>query len=313
VIGKTVSLLGVELRHLRYFIAVAELKGFSHASRQLYVAQSAISQQIADLEHELGVTLLSRNRRQVALTEQGEVFLDEARKIIANSDRAIEMVRRSARGEIGTLRIGFFTNGVGEFFSDLIRAFRRRRPEVKLTLFEMAALQQMEALANDKIDVAFTRPIDRRFEELVEAEVLFEEPIVAILPRGHPLAPGPVPLSSLASEPFVLIDRDAWPSLFDAIITLCSQAGFSPRIVNVSGRTPAVLTLVAAGEGIALMTAGVKRFLFTELVFCPVVPTSSLALVIAWRTKNKSKIVEDFLGLVRASRDQISNSGNAVR
>jgi DNA-binding transcriptional LysR family regulator len=299
----------VELRHLRYFIAVAELKGFSQASRQLYVAQSAISQQIADLEHELGVALLLRNRRQVALTEQGEVFLEEAKKIIAASDDAVEMVRRSARGEIGTLRIGFFTNGVGEFFSDLIREFRHRRPEVKLLLFEMAALQQMESLANDKIDVAFTRPIDRRFEDLVEAEVLFEEPIVAILPRGHPLAPGPVQLSSLASEPFVLIDRDAWPLLFDAIITLCSQAGFSPRIVNVSGRTPAVLTLVAAGEGIALMTAGVKRFLFTELVFCPVVPTSSLALVIAWRTKNKSKIVEEFLELVRSKRDEIRQSG----
>ncbi len=298
----------MELRHLRYFIAVAELKGFSHASRQLYVAQSAISQQIADLEHELGVALLSRNRRQVALTEQGEVFLEEARKIIAASDHAVEMARRSARGEIGTLRIGFFTNGVGEFFSNLIREFRRTHPEVKLTLFEMAALQQMEALADDKIDVAFTRPVDRRFEDQVEAETLFEEPIVAVLPRGHPLAPGPVQLSSLASEPFVLIDRDAWPHLFDAIITLCSQAGFSPRIVNVSGRTPAVLTLVAAGEGIALMTAGVKRFLFRELVFCPVVPTSSLGLVIAWKTRSKSKIVEEFLELVRSSRDEIRRS-----
>ena len=299
----------MELRHLRYFIAVAELKGFSHASRQLYVAQSAISEQIADLEHELGVALLSRSRRQVTLTEQGEVFLEEAKRIIASADHAVEMVRRSARGEIGTLRIGFFTNGVGEFFSNLIREFRLRHPDVRLTLFEMAALQQMEALANDKIDVAFTRPLDRRFEDQLEAEVLFEEPIVAVLPRGHPLTAGPVQLSALASEPFVLIDRDAWPLLFDAIITLCSQAGFSPRIVNSSGRTPAVLTLVAAGEGIGLMTAGVKRFLFKELVFCPLTPTSSLALVIAWRAKNKSKIVEEFLDLVRSRRNEIRQSG----
>ncbi len=298
----------MELRHLRYFIAVAESGGFSHAARRLYVSQSAISEQIADLEREIGVELLSRNRRQVGLTEQGVIFLEEAKKIVAGTDHAVELVRRSARGEIGTLRIGFFTNGVGEFFSRLIREFRRDHPEVRLSLFEMAALQQMEALANNGIDIAITRPLDPRFEGILDSELLFEEPIVAVLPREHPLAAPTVKLSSLASEPLVLIEREAWPLLFDAIITLCSQAGFSPRIANSSGRTPAVLTLVAAGEGISLMTAGVKRFLFKELIFCKLTPTASMGLVIAWRSQEKSSIVEGFLELVRSHKSDIRRS-----
>lgn len=298
----------MELRHLRYFIAVAESKGFSHAARRLYVSQSAISEQIGDLEREIGVELLSRNRRQVALTEQGGIFLDEAKKIIANADGAVEMVRRSARGEVGTLRIGFFTNGVGEFFSRLIREFRRDHPEVRLSLFEMAALQQMEALANNAIDIAITRPLDPRFVGILDSELLFKEPIVAVLPREHPLAAPTVKLSSLASEPLVLIEREAWPLLFDAIITLCSQAGFSPQIANMSGRTPAVLTLVAAGEGISLMTAGVKRFLFKELVFCKLRPTVSMGLVIAWRAQERSTIVKAFLDLVRSHKADIRKS-----
>jgi DNA-binding transcriptional LysR family regulator len=295
----------MELRHLRYFIAVAEWKGFSHAARQLYVSQSAISEQIADLEREIGVELLSRSRRQVALTEQGGIFLEEAKKILAAADEAVELTRRSARGEIGTLRIGFFTNGVGEFFSRLIRDFRLAHPEVRLSLFEMAALQQMDALANHSIDIAITRPLDPRFEGILQSELLFEEPIVAVLPREHPLAAPTIQLGSLASEPLVLIEREAWPFLFDAIITLCSRAGFSPRIANMSGRTPAVLTLVAAGEGISLMTAGVKRFLFEELVFCKLEPTCSMGLVVAWRAQEKSRLVEAFLGLVRARKNDI--------
>ena len=298
----------MELRHLRYFIAVAECKGFSHAARRLYVSQSAISEQIGDLEREIGVELLSRNRRQVALTEQGIVFLQEAKKIVAAADRAVEMAQRSARGEIGTLRIGFFTNGVGEFFSSLIREFRREHPEVRLSLFEMAALQQMDALTNNAIDIAFTRPLDARFEGVLESELLFEEPIVAVLPREHPLAAPTVKLSALASEPLVLIEREAWPSLFDTIITLCSQAGFSPHIANMSGRTPAVLTLVAAGEGISLMTAGVKRFLFKERVFCQLTPTSSMGLVVAWRIRDNSRIVAAFLSLIRSRKEDIQRS-----
>ncbi len=111
----------MELRHLKYFVAVAEWKGFSHAARRLYISQSAISEQISDLEREIGVQLLHRNRRQVALTDEGKVFLEEAKKLLCAADHAVQMAQRSMRGEVGTLRIGFFTNGIGVFFSQLIR------------------------------------------------------------------------------------------------------------------------------------------------------------------------------------------------
>ena len=150
----------MELRHLRYFIAVAEWKGFSHAARKLYISQSAISEQIGDLESEIGVQLLLRNRRQVALTDAGQVFLEEAKKVLTAADHAIESAQRTIRGQVGNLRIGFFTNGIGVFFSSLIREFRKTHPDVKLSLFEMSARLQMEALVNNEIDIAFTGELD---------------------------------------------------------------------------------------------------------------------------------------------------------
>jgi DNA-binding transcriptional LysR family regulator len=298
----------VELRHLRYFVAVAEWKGFSHAARRLYISQSAISEQIADLEREIGVQLLHRNRRQVALTDEGKVFLDEARKLLSSADHAVQMAQRSMRGEVGTLRIGFFTNGIGVFFSRLIREFRVSHPDVKLSLFEMSSRPQMDALANNEIDIAFTRQLDPQFATVLASELLFEEPIVAVLPFDHPLAGGPVELHMLAPERFVLIDREIWPTLFDSIITLCSSAGFSPQIANTAARWPAVLALVEAGEGVGLVTAGVQRFRFSGVSFCQLTPTRSIGVTLAWRTNEKSRIVEAFLNLVRNRKERIRGS-----
>lgn len=295
----------MELRHLRYFAAVAEWKGFSHAARRLYVSQSAISEQISDLEREIGVQLLLRNRRQVTLTDAGKVFLEETKKVLSAADHAVESAQRSTRGQVGNLRIGFFTNGIGVFFSSLIRKFRESHPDVKLSLFEMSAKLQMDALINNEIDIAFTRELDPQFTPALASELLFEEPVVAVLPRDHLLAGRPVKLNDLAAEQFVLIERDAWPTLFDSIITLCSSAGFSPRIANTAARWPAVLALVEAGEGIGLVTAGVERFRFSGVSFCQLTPTTPIGVALAWRTQEKSSIVKAFLTLVRDQKDEI--------
>jgi len=295
----------VELRHLKYFVAVAEWKGFSHAARRLYVSQSAISEQISDLEREIGVQLLHRSRRQVALTDEGKIFLEEAKKILCSVDQAVELAQRSTRGEVGNLRIGFFTNGIGVFFSRLIREFRASHPDVRLSLFEMSARPQMDALANHEIDIAFTRELDAQFATVLTSEPLFEEPLVAVLPRDHPLASGAVTLSALASERFVLIERDVWPTLFDSIIALCSSVGFSPQIANTAARWPAVLALVEAGEGVGLVTAGVQRFRFSGVSYCQVTPTRSIGVALAWRANEESRIVEAFLDLVRNQKGKI--------
>jgi len=295
----------MELRHLRYFIAVAEWKGFSHAARRLYISQSAISEQISDLENEIGVQLLLRNRRQVTLTDAGQVFLEEAKKVLAAADNAIESAQRAIRGQVGNLRIGFFTNGIGVFFSSLIREFRKTHPDVKLSLFEMSARLQMEALVNNEIDIAFTRELDPQFTAALTSELLFTEPLVAVLPRDHPLAGAPVELSDLASEQFVLIEREAWPTLFDSIITLCSSAGFSPQIANTAARWPAVLALVEAGEGVGLVTAGVERFQFSGVSFSQLSPKTFIGVALAWRTQENSSIVKAFLSLVRNQKNEI--------
>ena len=295
----------MELRHLKYFVAVAEWKGFSHAARRLYVSQSAISEQISDLEREIGVQLLIRSSRQVTLTDAGKVFLEEAKKVLSAADHAIESAQRSMKGQLGNLRIGFFTNGIGVFFFSLIREFRASHPDVKLSLVEMSARLQMEALVNNEIDIAFTRELDPQFASVLSSELLFKEPLVAVLPRDHPLAGGLVKLSDLASEQFVLIERDAWPTVFDSIITLCSSAGFSPRIANTAARWPAVLALVEAGEGVGLVTAGVERFRFSGVSFCPVTPTTPIGVALAWRMEEKSSIVKAFLALVSDKKSKI--------
>jgi DNA-binding transcriptional LysR family regulator len=298
----------MELRHLRYFIAVVEYGGFSHAARRLYVAQSAISDQIKDLEDEVGVALLNRNRRSVTPSPAGEIFLREAKKVLAAADHAIELAQRSERGEIGSLSIGFFTGSIGAFFPRLIREFRRRHPDVRVSLFEMMANENKEALIAGRIDLAFTRPLEQPFAEGFKFESLLNEEIVAVLPREHRLASSTIKLKALASEPFVLIDRDTWPPFFDLALSLCNKAGFAPRIVNTTGRWPGVLTLVEAGEGVSLVTEGVKRFRSNGLVFCNIVPTASIGLGVAWRSSHEGVIVRAFLNLLRESKGKITHT-----
>ena len=217
----------MELRHLRYLCAVAEFGTFREASKQLHVSQSAISEQIADLEHELGGPLLDRGQRSTRLTAQGKIFVEEAKKTLTQADRAVELTRRSMIGQEGTLSIGFFIWGAGGFFASIIREYRKLHPQVKLSLIDMAAHEQMPALVSGRIDVGFTRPLEPPFDTTLKDELLYNDPVVAVLPRDHPLARGPVDLKALAGERFVLVQRQPTPVLFDRILGLCASQGFS--------------------------------------------------------------------------------------
>ena len=299
----------MELRHLRYFCAVAEAGGFGEASRQLNVSQSAISEQIKDLEEEIGGVLLDRSQRRARLTAQGRIFFDEAQKTLAAAEHAVEITRRSLRGEVGTLSVGFFLWGAGGFFPRLIRDYRRLHPGIRLSLVEMHTTLQMEALLNGKIDIGFTRPLEAPFDRQLNSELIYQDPIVAVLPKGHPLANGPVQVSALASERFVICDRNMTPTLFDSIVGICSAAGFSPHIVNTSAMWSGVLTLVESGEGIALVPSGVRHLRTRGVVFCTLKPqTTTVGLVMAWKPENVGPIQRDFLNLVRESKDRIQKS-----
>jgi DNA-binding transcriptional LysR family regulator len=304
----------MELRHLRYLCAVAEHGTFREASRHLHVSQSAISEQIADLEHEVGGPLLERGQRTTRLTTQGRVFLEEAKLTLAAADRAIDRTRRSFLGEEGSLSIGFFLWGAGDFFAGIIREYRKLHPAVKLTLLEMRAPGQMEAFTAGKLDVGFTRPLEPPFDRTLRSELILNDPIVAVLPEDHPLAAQPIAITALAGERFVMCDRSATPVLFDSIVGLCSSAGFSPEIVNTSATWPGVLTLVESGEGIALVPSGVRHLPTPGLVFQELLPeTTYVGLSVVWDPRNETPLLNDFLKLVRANKDRIASSGARSR
>jgi DNA-binding transcriptional LysR family regulator len=285
----------MELRHLRYFCAAAEQGSFSRTARVLYVSQSAISEQIADLEAEIGVKLFRREGRTTELTPAGEVFLGEARAVLAAAKLAVDRAQGAARGEFGTLRIGFFAGGIGPNFTRIIRRFRRQFPGVRLSLVEMTPSQQWHALLEGTIDVGFTRRLEPEYVDQLEWETIRQDKIVAVLPKEHRLAPGPVNLRELAGEPFVLSSRETSPAVFDKVIELCSEAGFSPKIASISTVWSSVVLMVQAGEGISLLPLNHQQTRTNDLAFCPLTAKNAwVDLILAWSPKRDSPILQSF-------------------
>lgn len=299
----------MELRHLRYFCAVADHGSFSQAGRQLHVSQSAISEQIADLEREVGGPLFSRTSGRARLTPHGQLFLAEAQKTLLAADRAVEITNRSLQGKVGSLNIGFFLWGAGGFFARIIRDYRKLHPDIKLSLYEMRTPEQMEALTSGKIDVAFARPLEPPFDRTLRAELLYRDPVVVVMPRDHPLAGKPVSVNDLTHERFVLCDRHMTPALFDGILALCSDAGFSPNIVNTSSTWSGVLTLVDSGEGVALVPSGIRYLRSPGIIMSPLVPQQlHMGLTVAWNPDNESPILRNFLRIVHDNKDRIQRT-----
>ncbi len=303
----------MELRHLRYFCAVADHGTFRAASRHLRISQSAISEQIADLEDEVGGPLLDRAQRTARLTAQGRIFLEEARKTLRSADRAVDVTRRSLLGQEGELSIGFFSWGAGGFVPRLIREYRRLHPTIKLSLFEMHTWVQMEAFESGRIDVGFTRPLEPPYNQALRDELLYNDPVVAVMPSDHPLAAGApspgVDVKALSGEALVMVERGVSPALFDNIVSLCASAGFFPNVVNSSSTWSGVLALVEAGEGIALVPSGARHFRSRSLTFCQLTPkTTHIGLSVAWNPQNEGPVVQDFLRLVRENKTRIRRS-----
>ncbi|HEY4010135.1 MAG TPA: LysR family transcriptional regulator [Acidobacteriaceae bacterium] len=295
----------MELRHLRYFQAVADLGSMTAAARTLYVSQSAISEQIRDLEHELGTPLLDRSGRQLQLTPQGHVFLEEARRTLEAAQRAIDITRKAAHGEVGSLAIGFFLWGTAGFFPRIIREFRRLRPGIRLSLVDMHATQQIGALEAGTIDLALTRPLQPPLDKIFRWELLFRDPAVAVMRPDHRLARRTVKVRDLAEERLVVAERRSNTEFFDNIVAVCAAEGFSPQIANTSGTWSGVLTLVEAGEGIALVPSGVRTLRIRGLVFRPFEGPLSAGLAAVWDPRREGPVLMEFLRLVREHRDRL--------
>jgi DNA-binding transcriptional LysR family regulator len=260
----------MELRHLRYFIAVAEERHVTRAARRLGMQQPPLSQQIHALERELGAQLLRRMPRGVELTEAGRALLVDARAILAHVDHALASTRRTARGEQGRISIGFTSSApFHPLVPRVVRAFRELHPRVSLSMEEGGSPELIEALRNERLDAAFVRT-DVANPEGLAVETLLREPMLVAVPKGHALARSPrapLPLNALADETFVVYRRGSGPGLYDAITAACRAAGFSPRIGQEAPRVVSTLNFVAAGLGVSIVPASLARMRMDGVVY----------------------------------------------
>ncbi len=305
----------MELRHLRYFTAVAENLNFSEASRRIHVAQPAISQTILDLEDELGVRLLVRDRRTVRLTAAGEIFRREALETLRRNEAAVRLTKRASLGEVGRLRIGFTGSAVAAFLPGLVHEYHRRFPDVELTLLELTNTQQLEAFDQGRIDIGFSGALTAERSKEFHEEPVYTDYLYLALPSGHPLTQnladdGTVSIKRLAAERFVLLARQAAPALYDEKLAFCRRAGnFSPQVVNEPDRTSTVLLLVESGIGVSIVAGCVRHLVRASglVVFCRLQPASTyVELRLRWRRgQPSSPTVEAFRKLVQSQREAI--------
>ena len=288
----------MELRHLRYFSALARELHFRRAAESVFVAQSTLSQQIQALEDELGVQLVERSRQHVALTEIGKTFVPYARRVLQEARRAASIARAARDGQAGLLRLTYEATAMRSGLPEVIQAFREAVPDVKLDLTELDTHAQVQALREDEADAGFLfLPIDERH---LRVRVLQTAPMIAVLPDTHSLADRDrVCLQELRDEPHVMWARDAAPRIFDAYVRACHDTGFSPQIVQEVQGGESFLGLVEAGLGVSIahvsnthiQRPGVRYALITE----PEVP---LTLGLAVRPDEASPVLQHLLDAI---------------
>jgi DNA-binding transcriptional LysR family regulator len=287
----------MELKHLASFIAIAEQLSFVRASKQLHLSQPALTGQIQKLEEELGVQLLSRNRRSVRLTDAGQIFLVEARATLAKARQAAERAQRAARGEIGRLRIGFVSSAVLQILPSTVVAFRKRYPNVRLDLMNLRTVSQVKALIRRSIDIGFLRlPLSH---DQLKITVVHREPFVLILPKGHPLARNQqISISALHDEPFVAYGRRWAPGFFDAVVQMCTREGFSPNITQETSEMYTAIALVAAGVGVAILPKSVVLAQSRNVVVKPLPSSVGISEIgVAVSKDQRSSLVSSFVSL----------------
>ncbi len=297
----------MELRHLRYFLAVAEELNFTRAARRIGIGQPPLSNQIRDLEDEIGAPLFRRMPHGVELTEAGQVFLPEARAIVAKAGQAKTLALRAARGELGRLRVGFTGSAAfSPIVPSSVRSFRRTYPEIDLTLEEAHTTRLLERLGAEELDAVFIRP-GHADPPAFRSHTLGEEAMVIALPSGHPLAEAEnLPLSSLADEPFVLFPRTAGPSLFDGIIAACRHAGFEPILGQIAPQITSIANLIAVELGVSVVPSAVAQIRVPGVTYVPIAGNGPVArLTLATRRDERSAVVQNFIARVLATKAEL--------
>jgi len=262
----------LDLKPLRYFVAVAEEGHLTNAAARLGISQPPLSQQIRALEAQLGVALFERLPRGMALTDSGRALLDDARAIIARMEQAVDGVRRVSLGQEGRLAVGFTGSAAFHpFVPSVIRAFRDEAPAVQLNLDESSTAELLDAVREGRLDLAFVRGPYGTTPDLT-VERLLEEPMMVAFPSAHPAVRRKrrrIGLRDLADEPIILYRRHSGPGLYDAIVAACLAAGFSPRVVQEAPRMLSTLGLVAAGLGVSVVPQSLLRINLEGVVYVP--------------------------------------------
>jgi DNA-binding transcriptional LysR family regulator len=275
----------MDLRHLRYFVCVAEEMHFGRAAQRLGISQPPLSQQIRALEEELGARLFERTSRRVRLTDTGRVFLPEARAALAQVERAIEVARASERGELGRLRLGFTASGpFVPKIADALYAFRQERPQVELNIQELGRDMQIEAIDQDQLDIGMVRAADPPVLPAgLRSRCIYKEEMLLTLREDHALAlrDAPILITDLADVPFVLYGATGGAGFNENFFALCAEAGFKPRVASEASSFATLLGLVAAGFGATVLAQSLLRLHVEGLVFRSITPpvTSRLWMI----------------------------------
>ena len=292
----------MELRHLRYFVAVAEERHFGRAAERLRMAQPPLSQQIQALEAELGTRLFDRNRRKVELTAAGDALLPEARDILARAADLGRLARAAAGGEAGRLDMAF-TGSVPftEVMPRILRRFRNLYPEVRVSLREMSTGAQIEAVAEGRLDLGFARPAAHNLPPGVVGRLILREPLVLALPSDHALAGrDSIGMEEVAGEGLVMNPRHIGTGLYDKITQLCQAAGYAPRIAVEAHQMSTMIRLVGAGLGLAVVPQTMCRVGFEGVAYAAITGSDSMLDLLLIHRETITPVTRNFLTVVES-------------
>lgn len=286
----------VELRHLRYFIAVAEEMNFRRAAEKLNMTQPPLSQQIQQLEAELGFALFHRKGRSISLTDAGAVFLKHVRQLLAELESAIQQSRRVDRGALGSLSIGFVETALYRGLPDVIKRFQSQFPEVELSLKRLTSAEHLNALSTGKIDVGFCRIDPEQLQAPYVSRLFSQEALCAVLPASHALAQqDTLQLADLADERFILFPQHLGAALYKNIVDACRGAGFVPHLVQEATQFTTIVGLVAVGIGVSVLPISVKSLSFPDIHYQVLPEVEQVSMFMVWYEENQSAVLGNFL------------------
>ena len=290
----------MELRHLRYFVAVAEDLSFTKAAAKLHLAQPSLTRQIKDLEAEIEVRLIDRSGKRISLTQEGESFLLDAKRLLTECAQSVRAVQRMSRGESGQLNIGYIANIYHDLLPATLGAFRKTYPRTALNLFDMTPAEQYRAIEEHQIDLGFVCFRAGSTGKELQRTCVGHDSVMVALGPGNPLAKkAKIDLKDLEPLFFVGMSAKTYPGSNEWLIDACRKVGFTPRILQDADREPAVISFVAAGLGVALLPEQIKRLPHDGVTFRPLLRRLTTDSWAIWKGNNSSDCLKQYIQIVK--------------